>query len=582
LCCKGKRVWDRGWAAIVAVAFALAPWRAAASLAPEVGAALNRLSPGETLPVIVSYRAPVDGRSLRQELQGEMRRQRRAVVVERLRAAAAASAGALLTRLEAAGARDVHTLWIAGAIALRAPEPLVRMLAADADVLQVRLDAPIDAPLSYAGAIAAVEWNLDAIAAPALWSRGFRGAGAVVASLDTGVDLNNPDLAAAWRGGGNSWFDPYGQHARPIDLNGHGTQVTGLMVAGAGSGSAVGVAPDAKWVAARVFNDAGAAVESAIHRALQWALDPDGDPSTDDAPDVVNASWDLADPGACNSAFQADIDALRAADIAVVFAAGNFGPEHDTSTSPANTGHVVSVGAVDDGGKVALFSSRGPSACDGGQFPTMVAPGVGVMTTDLAALGGSPAYVLVDGTSFAAPHVSGAIALLRGAAPLASVDQLEVALRSTAHDIGATGPDADSGYGLIDVAAALDALPPADADGDGYGVAVDCNDDDARVHPGAAERRRDGIDQDCNGYDLTIDVKYAVYAHDGSELSVRVSSLRGPRAALAIDGLGPMSWRPRYRDWYYRGEAGDRPRQIVVRGAEGAVTVEPRAPTARR
>ena len=104
----------------------------------------------------------------------------------------------------------------------------------------------------------------------------------------------------------------------------------------------------------------------------------------------------------------------------------------------------------------------------------------------------------------------------------------------------------------------------------------------ADVHPGAAERRRDGIDQDCNGFDLTIDIKYAVYSHDGAELRVRASSLRGAQAALAIDGLGAMSWRPRYRDWYFLGGSGDQSGPIVVRGAEGAVTVKPRAPTLRR
>ena len=256
-------------------------------------------------------------------------------------------------------------------------------------------------------------------------------AGAVVASLDSGVDNRHPDLAASWRGGTNSWFDPHGQHAVPADVSGHGTQAMGIMVGGSAGGTTVGVAPGAKWIAAKIFDDAGLTTESAVHRALQWVIDPDGNPATDDAPDVVNNSWDISAEDTCNSVFQGDIDALRAADIAVVFSAGNYGPGASTSVSPANTHNVLSVGAVDDNQQVALFSSRGPSACDDELFPKLAAPGVGVMTTDLS-FGGMPLYVLVEGTSFAAPHVSGAIALMRGAAPFASVDEIETALKATA------------------------------------------------------------------------------------------------------------------------------------------------------
>jgi bacillopeptidase F len=350
----------------------------------------------------------------------------------------------------------------------------------------------------------------------------------------------------------------------------------GIMVGGSAGGTTVGVAPGAKWIAAKIFDDAGLTTESAVHRALQWVIDPDGNPATDDAPDVVNNSWDISAEDTCNSAFQGDIDALRAADIAVVFSAGNYGPGASTSVSPANTHNVLSVGAVDDSQQVALFSSRGPSACDGELFPKLVAPGVGVLTTDLS-LGGMPVYVLVEGTSFAAPHVSGAIALMRGAAPFASVDEIESALTTTARDLGNSGPDQDSGYGLIDVAAAFDALPPGDLDGDGYGSGRDCNDHDATVHPGAIERSRDGIDQDCNGFDLTISVKYAVYSHDGTSLRLRATSQLGETAALEIVDLGPLTWRAAYGDWIYEGSSGGLPAQIVVRGPEGAVTARPRA-----
>ena len=77
--------------------------------------------------------------------------------------------------------------------------------------------------------------------APALWDRGFRGQGVVVANMDTGVDATHPDLAAKWRGGTNSWYDPNGQHpTTPTDVSGHGTQTMGVMVGGNAGGSSVG------------------------------------------------------------------------------------------------------------------------------------------------------------------------------------------------------------------------------------------------------------------------------------------------------------------------------------------------------
>jgi len=245
---------------------------------------------------------------------------------------------------------------------------------------------------------------------------------------------------------------------------------------------------------------------------------------------------------------------------------------------------VQSVGAVDATGAVAEFSSRGPSACDDAIYPKVVAPGDGVMTSDLS-FGGGAHYTLVAGTSFSAPHLAGVVALLRGAAPAATVEQVESVIAATATDIGAAGPDHEAGYGLVDALAALDVLPvEPDLDGDGFGAGSDCDDEDPTVYPGAREVRNDRVDQDCNGYDLSIRVRYAVYSHDGSALNLRATSDQGARAALEIVGVGPMTWRPRYDDWIWRGAAGSAgaSRKLTVRGVEGEVTVGPRMPTPSR
>ena len=258
----------------------------------------------------------------------------------------------------------------------------------------------------------------------------------------------------------NSWYDPNGEHTTPADANGHGTWTMGVLVGGAAGGTAIGVVPDAKWIAVKIFNDAGVATLSRIHQGFQWLLDPDGNPATDDAPDVVNASWELSNSiGKCVLDFQTDIQNLRSAGIAVIFAAGNSGPSTNTEGSPANNNGSFAAGAVDNNSSIASFSSRGPSACDGSIFPHVVAPGVNIKTTDLTGGGVFPySYAYVSGTSFAAPHVAGTIALLLSAFPWHTISEVELALKQSAADLGIPGGDNDYGYGLVDVLAAYNLL----------------------------------------------------------------------------------------------------------------------------
>ena len=270
----------------------------------------------------------------------------------------------------------------------------------------------------------------------------------MVADLDTGVDGSQPDLAGNWRST-DGWFDPYGQHGTPTDINGHGTWTTSVMVGRDGGGRAVGVAPDARWIAARVFDDRGRATLSGVHAALQWALNPSGNAAAPDPPNVLNASWSSAS-NACSTEFQPDLAALRAAGIVPVFAAGNSGPAAGSGTSPSTLPEALAVGGVDANDLIDPSSSRGPAGCAGRtQFPDVVAPGVNIPVDDL--YGGT---WTASGTSLAAPHVAGALALLLSAHPGLTADQQQAALLGTAHDLGAAGIDPGYGSGRIDVVAA--------------------------------------------------------------------------------------------------------------------------------
>ncbi|HIF96853.1 MAG TPA: hypothetical protein EYQ54_07485 [Myxococcales bacterium] len=401
-------------------------------------------------------------------------------------------------------------LWIVNGVAVSANKSSVLSLSTDPDVLEVVLDELVTLAESTNSTGAVPEWNLTAVGADVLWDLGHRGSGIVVANMDTGVDVQHQDLAPRWRGGTNSWIDltdPF--QTVPRDPSGHGTQVMGLLVAGDLFGNPIGMAPDATWIAAKIFDEQNQARVSDIHLAFQWLLDPDGNPATDDAPDIVNASWGLLNTvGNCDLEFSNDLAALRAADIAVVFAAGNAGPGLGTSLSPANGGMGVAVGAINMNFDISLGSSRGPSACSGGIFPDISAPGVAVWTTDKS-FGGFPFYTQMTGTSFAAPHVAGGLALLRGAYPNASVDELEAALVETAFDLGVSGPDNEHGQGLLDLPSALawlDGAPACTAgsnglDSDQDGILDSC--DNCTMISNSAQR-----DTDLDGFGNRCDADF--------------------------------------------------------------------------
>jgi len=417
------------------------------ALSPAVQAILASLGPADMTTVVVTLRPRADLTAVR----GSNRAARLQDTIRALRATADSSQAPIRARLRTQSARGTVArtapLWVVNGISVTATADVIRELATRADVASIAADE-----IAVVPAAGPAEPNLVTVGAPALWDLGQTGQGVVVATLDSGVDMSHPDLASRWRGGTNSWFDPYGQHpTTPTDLSGHGTATTGVIVGGDAGGTSIGMAPGARWIAAKIFNDQGGATATAIHQAFQWVLDPDHDPSTADAPQVVNASWSIGAGPGCDLSFQPDVRALVAAGILPVFAAGNYGSGGSTSASPANYPESLAVGALNGNGLVLSASSRGPSTCGGrsGVFPDVVAPGVDILTTDRYGL-----YQVASGTSVSAPHAAGALALLLGAFPGLPVERQRTALLGTAIDLGPSGPDMAYGYGRLDVLAA--------------------------------------------------------------------------------------------------------------------------------
>lgn len=414
----------------------------------EVEAALAALGSGEMITVSVTLWQQANLGAVRRLEASE----RAAGTAGVLKATAAATQGplrALLAGLQAGGeVADFEMFWIVNGASVTGTAAAVSAIAQLSSVKSIDIEPDIELVGSYSPA--ATEANLDLVNAPDAWAAGLTGEGVVVATLDTGVYLHQ-DVVGSYRGGTNSWFDPYGQHPQPFDADGHGTGTMSVIVGRDNGGTAIGVAPDAQWISAKIFDDSGHATATAIHQAFQWILDPDGDPTTDDAPQVVSNSWTVSSAG-CDTTFEPDLIALRAADILPIFAAGNAGPGPNTSRSPGNLPEAFSVGAVDNNDAVYFGSSRGPSSCGGdAQFPDIVAPGVGIKAADHF----PGTYWNLTGTSLAAPHVAGALALLFEQRGDLLVEQQEDLLLQGVVDLGTAGPDTTYGAGRLDIAASM-------------------------------------------------------------------------------------------------------------------------------
>ncbi|GGO83906.1 S8 family serine peptidase [Wenjunlia tyrosinilytica] len=381
----------------------------------------------------------------------------------------------LLKTLEQAGVE--HTsYWIVNAVRVVGGEAIADKLARRSEVAhidaedRVRIPEPLDGRTE--NTTNAVEWNIDRINAPKVWEQfGVRGEGVVVANIDTGVDYQHPAVDDQYRGRGAdgtydhayNWFDP--AHvcptAAPCDNNDHGTHTMGTMVGDDGADNKVGVAPGAKWIAAKGCESSSCS-QASLLAAGQWVVAPTDlngqNPRPDLAPDIVNNSWGST---VFNPWYKDVVASWRAAGIFPAFSNGNAGPGCNTSGSPGDYGSTYSSGAFDINNAIASFSSRG--AGDGGGIkPNIAAPGVNIRSS---VPGGG--YDSFSGTSMASPHTAGSVALLWSASPALQGDvaQTQALLDQTAIDVDNTscgGTAADNnvfGEGRLDVLAAVQAAP---------------------------------------------------------------------------------------------------------------------------
>lgn len=402
-------------------------------------------------------------------------------VVKELKATATASQKSTVASLDKAGA-EYTSYWLSNRVLVKGGTmKQATTLATDSNVAEIHESVVVDKPDPVAekntksvNGKNAVEWGIEETGAPEAWAAGITGEGITVASVDSGTQYDHPALVNQYRGNNGdgtftndyNWLDTTGRcDGAPCDSAdnvSHGTHTMGTMVGTDGGENQIGMAPGAKWIEA---NGCDTCADAALLSAGEWMMAPTDaqgeNPDVSKRPQIINNSWGSSAAGSIDDWYKDITDGWAASGMFGVWSAGNAGPQCQTTSSPgANTAN-YSVGNYQSNGTISTLSSRGTGE-DGEIKPNIAAPGSNIRS----AVVGSQ-YGNLSGTSMAAPHVSGAVALLWSASPslVGDIEGTKEILNQTAIDTDDTscGGTAENnnvfGEGKLDVMAMLDAAP---------------------------------------------------------------------------------------------------------------------------
>lgn len=302
-------------------------------------------------------------------------------------------------------------------IAARIPQEMLEVLRKNPSIR--RIEPNLQATKLDLSPETTKNWGIPAIQAPAYHQTGNGGHGVVVGIVDSGSDSNHPDL----RGTALQGYDFVNDDSDPMDDDGHGTHVAGIIAAQLNDQDTVGVSPEASLIIAKVLDENGRGYWSDILQGIEWSIAQGAR--------IINISLGSSThPGSIvESALQSYADQ----GVILVAAAGNNG---GTIGYPARFSSTLAVGAIDQVHQKASFSSYGAEL-------DVVAPGVSIVSSKLG--GGTISY---SGTSMAAPFVSGAAALLAKETGHTG-EALTLQILNATKDLGSPGRDDLFGHGMV-------------------------------------------------------------------------------------------------------------------------------------
>jgi subtilisin family serine protease len=357
------------------------------------------------------------------------------------------------------GGKIIHVLSLINALAVRLPlgglTTILQSLLSNPNVVGIYEDSVgILVPYTLLSTVYAVPedfgWGQYHIGIPTVYNhgKGLQGSGVTVAVLDTGIDLNHPDLR--WNIGGG--FNAISEGKSSDDDNGHGTHIAGIIAASANGWGIIGTASQAKLMAVKVLDATGSGYLSDFVYGLQWVRNQ--------GIRALNMSLSFAEDSV---PLQRAIRRLYQAGAIMVAAAGNCGQaggsvdesgggddgegpscdpsQNNTVLYPATYPEVIAVAATDNDNHITDYSRSGPEVA-------VAAPGGAKASERILSTAPGGGYALGSGTSQAAAHASGVVALALQSQPGLPFYWVVELLQSTAMDLGY--PPERQGTGLID------------------------------------------------------------------------------------------------------------------------------------
>jgi subtilisin family serine protease len=315
-------------------------------------------------------------------------------------------------------------------------QALVDVLNRDPRVEYAELDYMVHATIIPDDTSFGLQWSLPKINAPAAWDDTTGSPYVTIAIIDTGVDLNHPDLNDKIVPG----WDFINDDAIAQDDHGHGTHVAGIAAAETNNDQGVaGVSWGARIMPIKVLDEHGDGLYSDVARGVRYGCNHGAQ--------IINLSL-----GGSNSSsvLKEALEYAQENGCFIVAAAGNSG--QNRVDCPARYPEAMAVAATDDSDQHAYFSDYGPEI-------EIAAPGVDIYST-LWAYPNNHTYGYKLGTSMSTPQVAGVAALLWSACPQLTSAEIRSVIQDTAKDLGATGWDPKYGYGRIDARKAVRAAGP--------------------------------------------------------------------------------------------------------------------------